>query len=176
MSLNFEQKKAVVAEVNEVASNALSAVAAEYRGLTVDQMTRLRVAAREGNVYLRVVRNTLAKRALEGTDFECMQDRLLGPLVLAFSQEDPGSAARVIEKFAKDHDKLVVKMVSIGGQVMEPEAIGRLAKLPTKDESISMLMAVMKAPIEKLTRTLAEPHAKLVRTVPAVGDQKKAAA
>ena len=176
MSLNFEQKKAVVAEVNEVASNALSAVAAEYRGLTVDQMTRLRVAAREGNVYLRVVRNTLAKRALEGTDFECMQDRLLGPLVLAFSQEDPGSAARVIEKFAKDHDKLVVKMVSIGGQVMEPEAIGRLAKLPTKDESISMLMAVMKAPIEKLTRTLAEPHAKLVRTVSAVGDQKKAAA
>lgn len=176
MSLNFEQKKAVVAEVNEVASNALSAVAAEYRGLTVDQMTRLRVAAREGNVYLRVVRNTLAKRALEGTDFECMQDRLLGPLVLAFSQEDPGSAARVIEKFAKDHDKLVVKMVSIGGQVMEPEALGRLAKLPTKDESISMLMAVMKAPIEKLTRTLAEPHAKLVRTVSAVGDQKKAAA
>ncbi len=176
MSLNFEQKKAVVAEVNEVASNALSVVAAEYRGLTVDQMTRLRVAAREGNVYLRVVRNTLARRALEGTDFECMQDRLLGPLVLAFSQEDPGSAARVIEKFAKDHDKLVVKMVSIGGQVMEPEALGRLAKLPTKDESISMLMAVMKAPIEKLTRTLAEPHAKLVRTVSAVGDQKKAAA
>lgn len=176
MSLNFEQKKAVVAEVNEVASTALSAVAAEYRGLTVEQMTRLRVAAREGNVYLRVVRNTLARRAVEGTDFQCMQDQMVGPLVLAFSQEDPGSAARVIEKFAKDHDKLVVRMVSIGGKVLEPEAIGRLAKMPTKDQAISMLMAVMKAPIEKLARTLAEPHAKLVRTVAAVGDQKKAAA
>ena len=175
MSLNLEQKKAVVAEVNEVASSAFSAVAAEYRGLTVAQMTALRVAARDQGVYLRVVRNTLARRALEGTDFECMRDELEGPLVLAFSREDPGAAARVVAEFRKGHDKLVVRLVSIGGQLLGPGDLDRLAKMPTKDEAISMLMGVMKAPVEKLVRTLAEPHAKLTRTVAAVRDQKQAA-
>jgi large subunit ribosomal protein L10 len=173
--LNLEQKKVVVAEVNEVASSAYSAVAAEYRGLTVGQMTSLRVKAREQGVYLRVVRNTLARRALEGTDFECMREGLEGPLVLAFSQEDPGAAARVLHEFRKDHDKLVVRMVSVGGKLMGPEDLERLAKMPTKDQAISMLMGVMKAPVEKLVRTLAEPHAKLTRTVAAIRDQKQAA-
>lgn len=173
--LNLEQKKAIVAEVNEVASNALSAVAAEYRGMTVEQLTGLRRQAREGGVYLRVVRNTLARRAVEGTDFECMQDRLTGPLLLAFSQQDPGAAARLFKDFGKTNDKLVVTMLSVSGQLLEPSDIDRLAKLPTKEQAISMLMSVMKAPVDKFVRTLAEPHAKLVRTVAAIRDQKEAA-
>ena len=175
MALSLEQKKAVVAEVSKVAANAHSVIAAEYIGLTVEDMTALRTKARQNSVYLRIVKNTLAKRAIEGTDFECMSDALVGPLVLAFSQEDPGAAARVIQDFAKENDKLVVKVVSIGGKLLQPGDIKRLADMPTKEQAISMLMSVMKAPIEKFVRTLAEPHAKLVRTVAAVRDQKQAA-
>ncbi len=175
MPLNLEQKKAVVAEVAEVASGAISAIAAEYRGLTVGEMTELRAKARESGVYLRVVRNSLARRAIEGTDFECMQEGLTGPLVMAFSQEDPGSAARVIAEFAKEHKHLVVKLVSIGGKLLQPSDIETLAKMPTYDQSISMLMAVMKAPTEKLARTLKEVPGKLVRTVAAIRDAKQAA-
>jgi len=175
VSLNLEQKKAVVSEVNGVAGNAVSAVAAEYRGLSVADMMALRVNARNQGVYLRVVRNTLARRALEGTEFECMRDALVGPLLLAFSQEDPGAAARLIGDFSRQNEKLVVKLVSVGGQLLEPSDIKRLADLPTKEQAIAMLMGVMKAPVEKLVRTLAEPHAKLVRTVAAIRDQKQAA-
>jgi large subunit ribosomal protein L10 len=175
VALSLDQKKAVVSEVSEVAANAHSAIAAEYLGLSVGDMTALRAKARENSVYVRVVKNTLAKRAIEGTEFECMSDVLVGPLVLAFSQEDPGAAARVIQDFAKQNDKLVVKVVSIGGKLLAPGDIKRLADMPTKEQAISMLMAVMKAPIEKLARTLAEPHAKLVRTVAAIRDQKQAA-
>ena len=175
MPLNLEQKKAVVAEVAEVASGAISAIAAEYRGLTVGEMTELRAKARESGVYLRVVRNSLARRAIEGTDFECMQEGLTGPLVMAFSQEDPGSAARVIAEFAKEHKHLVVKLVSIGGKLLQPSDIETLAKMPTYDQSISMLMAVIKAPTEKLARTLKEVPGKLVRTVAAIRDAKQAA-
>ena len=175
MPLNLEQKKAVVAEVAEVAGGALSAIAAEYRGLTVDEMTELRVKARESGVYLRVVRNSLARRAIGGTDFECMQEGLTGPLVLAFSQEDPGSAARVVKYFAKEHKHLVVKLVSIGGKLLQPSEIETLAKMPTYEQSISMLMAVIKAPTEKLARTINEVPGKLVRTLAAVRDAKQAA-
>jgi large subunit ribosomal protein L10 len=172
--LSLEDKKAVVAEVSEVAANAYSAIAAEYIGLSVGDMTSLRAKARESSVYMRVVKNTLARRALEGTDFECMTQSLTGPLVLAFSQEDPGAAARVISDFSKENDKLVVKLVSIGGKLLAPGDIKRLADMPTKEQAISMLMSVMKAPIEKFVRTLNEPHAKLVRTVAAIRDQKQA--
>ncbi len=175
MALNLEQKKAVVAEVNEVASGALSAIAAEYRGLSVGDMTQLRAEARDKGVYLRVVKNTLARRALEGTDFECMGDGLVGPLMLAFSQEDPGAAARLIDDFSKDREQLVVRLVSVGGQLYQPSELKRLASLPTKEQAISMLMGVRKAPIEKFVRTLAEPHGKLVRTIAAIRDQKQAA-
>jgi large subunit ribosomal protein L10 len=175
VALSLEQKKAVVSEVSQVAANAHSAIAAEYLGLSVGDMTALRAKARESSVYVRVVKNTLAKRAIEGTEFECMSEVLVGPLVLAFSQEDPGAAARVIRDFAKENDKLVVKVVSIGGKLLAPGDIKRLADMPTKEQAISMLMAVMKAPVEKLARTLAEPHAKLVRTVAAIRDQKQAA-
>lgn len=175
MALNLDQKKAVVAEVAEVAANAHSAIAAEYIGLTVEDMTTLRVKAREENVYLRVVKNSLAKRAFEGTDFACMNDAMVGPLVLAFSQEDPGAAARVISDFAKENDKLVVKLVSIGGELLEAGDIKRLASMPTKDQAISMLMSVMNAPVEKFVRTLNEVPTKLVRVIAAVRDQKDAA-
>lgn len=175
MSLNLEQKQAVVAEVAEVASSAFSAVAAEYRGLTVAEMTALRAKARESGVYLRVVKNTLARRAFDGTEFECMNDSLVGPLVLAFSQQDPGAAARLVRDFAKSNDKLVVKVIAISGELVDVAQIDRVANLPTRDEAISLLMAVMKAPIEKFVRTLNEPTAKMVRTFAALRDQKQAA-
>jgi large subunit ribosomal protein L10 len=175
MALRLEDKKALVAEVNEVASRALSAVAAEYRGLSAGKFDILRSKARENGIYLHVVKNTLAKRALVGTQFECMGDALVGPLVLGFSLEDPGAVGRVIKDFAKDNDKLVVKAVSIGGQLYGSKDIERLASLPSKDQAIAMLMGVIKAPVSKFVRTLAEPTAKFVRTVQAVADQKQAA-
>lgn len=175
MALNIEAKKAIVAEVSEVAASALSAVAAEYRGLTVGQMTELRVKSREAGVYLRVIKNSLARRAVEGTDFECMQEGLTGPLVLAFSQEDPGAAARVISDFTKENEKLVVRLVSVGGQMLGAGEIDRLAKMPTKDQAISMVMSCMLQPIEKLARTLNEVPTKVTRCVAAVRDQKQSA-
>jgi large subunit ribosomal protein L10 len=164
VALNLEAKKVVVEEVSKFAAKAHSAVAAEYRGLTVSELTQLRKTARETGVYLRVVKNTLAKRAVAGTEFECMQDALVGPLLMAFSMEDPGSAARLISDFAKKNDKLIAKVVAIGGQSFGGSELARLARLPTRDQGISMLMSVMKAPVEKLVRTLA-----------AVRDEKQAA-
>ena len=175
MALNFEQKQAIVAEVAEVASTAFSAVAAEYRGITVEDMTALRTQARNNGVYLRVVKNTLARRAVKDTEFECISDGLTGPLVLAFSQEDPGAAARVIKDFAKENDALKVTLVSIGGQMLGASELDTLAKLPTYDQAISMLMSVMKAPVQKLTQTMNEVPGKLVRTVAAIRDAKEAA-
>jgi len=173
--LTLAEKQAIVAEVAIIAADAHSAVAAEYRGITVDDMTALRVKARESGVSLRVVKNTLAKRAVENTEFECITDLLVGPLVLAFSNEEPSAAARVINDFAKENDKLVVKAVALRGQLLDPSDLQKLATMPTKDEAISMLMSVMKAPIEKLVRTLAEPNNKLARTLDAVRNQKDAA-
>ena len=175
MALNIEQKKAVVAEVADAANNALAAVAAEYRGLTVEEMTELRVKAREGGVFLRVAKNTLVRRAVEGTEFECIKDSLTGPLLLAFSMDDPGAAARLVKDYSKSHDHLVAKMVAVGGQAYDASELDRLASLPTYDQAIAILMGVMKAPVEKFVRTLAEPHTKLVRTLDAVRDAKQAA-
>jgi len=175
MALTLEQKKAVVAEVSDVAQSAHSAVAAEYRGLTVGEMTELRAKARTEGVYLKVAKNTLVRRAVEGTDFECMGEGLTGPLLFAFSLDDPGAAARLIKNYAKDNDRLIAKLVAVGAQLHDASELDRLSKLPTRDQAIAMLMGVMKAPIEKFVRTLAEPHTKLVRTVAAVRDSKQAA-
>lgn len=175
MALTLEQKKAVVAQVADAARAAHSAVAAEYIGMTVSEMTKLRVKARSAGVYLKVAKNTLVKRAVEGTDFECMSDSLIGPLLFAFSMEDPGAAARLVKDFAKENDKLVARLVAVGAQLHDVSELERLATLPTRDQAIAMLMGVMKAPIEKFVRTLAEPHAKLVRTIAAVRDSKQAA-
>ena len=175
MALNLEQKKAVVAEVAQAANSALAAVAAEYCGLTVEEMTDLRVKARATGVYLKVAKNTLVRRAVEGTEFECMQEQLTGPLLYAFSMDDPGAAARLVKDYAKEHDKLITRLVAVGGKVFGASELDRLSKLPTYDQAISMLMAVMKAPITKFVRTLAAPHAKLVRTIAAVRDARQAA-
>ncbi len=175
MALNLEGKKALVAEVAEVAARAQSVVAAEYRGLTVGQMTELRAKARRQGVYMRVVKNTLARKALAGTSFESVGPKLKGPLVLAFSKDDPGAAARVVKDFAKAHDKLVATLVSLGGQVLSAAELERVASLPTREQALSMLLGVLKAPMSKLVRTLAEPPAKLARTLAAVRDQKQAA-
>ncbi len=164
MALNLDSKKVVVEEVAEYAAKAHSAVAAEYRGLTVTELTQLRKNARETGVYLRVVKNTLARRAIAGTEFECMQEGLVGPLILAFSMQDPGCAARLISEFSKGHNKLITKIVAIGGKAYDSSELERLAKLPTRDQGISILMSVMKAPVVKLARTLAE-----------IRDQKQAA-
>ena len=175
MALNLEDKKALVAEVAEVAAKAHSVVAAEYRGLTVGQMTELRAKARKSGVYMRVVKNTLARKALAGTSFETVGPKLKGPLVLAFSKDDPGAAARVVKDFAKANDKLVATLVSLGGQVLPAKELERVASLPTREQALSMLLGVLKAPIQKFVATLAAPPAKLVRTVAAIRDQKQAA-
>jgi len=176
MPLNLEDKKALVAEVNAVAAKAQSVVAAEYRGLTVTQMTDLRAKARAQGVYMRVVKNTLARKALAGTAFETIGPKLKGPLVLAFSKDDPGAAARVVKDFAKANEKLVATHMSLGGSVLPGKDIEKLANLPTRAQAISMLMGVMKAPIQKFVATLAEPLPKLARTLAAIRDQKQAAA
>lgn len=173
MALTLEDKKAIVAEVNDVACRALSVVAADYRGLTVTEMTDLRSKARESGVYLRVVRNTLSKIALKDTDFECLSDELKGPLFLAFSEEAPGAAARLLKEFGKGNDKLQVRHISLNGKLLDASSLEAVASLPTKDEAIAKLCYVMKAPVEKLARTLKETHGKLVRTVAAVAEQKK---
>jgi len=176
VAIRLEDKKQIVSEVNEAATGALSAVLADYRGVTVGDLTALRKAARENQVYLRVVRNTLLKKAVENTDFDCIKDALVGPTILAFSMEDPGAAARVLKGFAKENDKFEIKALSIGGKLLGADQIDALATLPTYDQAVSMLMSVMLAPVTKLARTFNEVPAKVTRCVAAVGDQKKEAA
>jgi large subunit ribosomal protein L10 len=175
MALRLEDKQAIVADVADVASSALSAVVADYHGLTVEEMTELRNQARAQGVYLRVVRNTLLKRAIKGSEYECLEEALVGPTILAFSQEDPGSAARVVKDFSKDHEQLEVKALAVGGKLLAASDIDALAKLPTRDEALAQLMSVMQAPITKLAQTMNEVPGKLVRVVAAVKDQKEAA-
>jgi large subunit ribosomal protein L10 len=174
MALRLEDKKAFVKEVSAVAGESLSAVAAEYRGLSVSEMTELRKQARNAGVYMRVVKNTLARRAVEGTDFECMKDTLKGPILLAFAKDDPGAAARVIKDFAKGHEALKAVSLSTGGQLLPASDLARLADLPTLDQARAMLLGVMMAPLSKLVRTLAEPPAMLARTLSARGRQEAA--
>lgn len=175
MALRLDDKKTIVRQIATIAATAHSAVVAEYRGLTVAELSELRIVAKNSGVYIRVVKNSLAKRAIAGTEFECMKDGFVGPLLIAFSMEDLGSAARIINDFSKDHDFLVAKLVAVGGQLYDTSELKRLADLPTRNQAISMLMATIKAPIEKFVRTLAEPHAKLARTITAVKNQKEVA-
>ncbi len=175
MSLSLEAKKAIVSEIAIVAAEAPSAIAAEYIGLTVAEMTELRKTAREAGIYLKVVRNTLAQRAFENTNFECMRDGLVGPLLLAFSNEEPGSAARVIRNFAKENEKLVVKLVALDGKLLEASELERLANLPSLEQARGILLGVLQAPLAKFVRVLAEPEAKLVRLIAARRDQQQAA-
>jgi large subunit ribosomal protein L10 len=173
MTLRLDGKKAIVAEISEVAKQATSVIAAKYAGLTVSELTNLRKAARDSGVYMRVVRNTLARRAFTGTQFECMDAALVGPLVLAFSKEDPAAAARVLKDFVKKYEKLEVHALSMNGVLLPAQDLNRVASLPTRNEAIAQLMAVMIAPITKCVRTIREPHAMLVRVFGAVRDKKQ---
>lgn len=176
MAIGLEDKKQIVSEVNQAASSALSAVLADYRGVNVEDMTALRKTARENKVYLRVVRNTLLKRAVVDTEFECIGEALAGPTILALSQEDPGAAARVLKDFAGENEEFEIKALSVGGKLIEASQIDMLAKLPTLDQARSMLMSVMLAPVTKLARTINEVPSKVTRAVAAVRDQKQDAA
>jgi len=175
MSLTLEQKQSIVAEVNAVASTAQAAIAAEYAGLSVAQMTALRVQARAAGVFVKVVKNTLARRAVAGTAFECLTEKLAGPLLLVFSAEDPGAGARVVRDFAKDNQKLIPVAIAFGGQVRGPEDLQALATLPTLDEARARLLGMLEAPASQLVRTLAEPGAAFVRVLAAYRDQQQAA-
>ena len=173
MALGLAEKQAIVEEVHGAASGALSAALADYRGLTVEEMTALRRDARESGVYLRVVRNTLLKRAVVGTEFECLREEAAGPSMLAFANDDPGAAARLFQRTASRLDEFEVKVLAIGGQLVPAEEIDRVASLPTREEALAMLMSVMQAPAAKLARTLNEIPSKLVRTLAAVGEQQR---
>ncbi|MCF6767364.1 50S ribosomal protein L10 [Thiotrichales bacterium 19S11-10] len=173
--LRLEDKKAIVTEVSEIASTALSAAVADYRGLTVTQMNELRAQARENKVYLKVVKNTLAKRAIEGTEFACMGETLKGPMVLAFSLEEPGASARLIREFVKKNKELEVKGLAMGGELFGEEKLETFAKLPTREEALASLCRVMMAPVTQFVRTLNEPTAQMVRVMAQVGDKKQAA-
>lgn len=161
MALNLSQKQEVVAEIAEVAAKAHSLVAAEYAGTTVSQMTAMRKKARESGVFLKVVKNTLAARAVAGTEFEVVADALTGPLLYAFSTEEPGAAGRLIKEFAKTNDKLKPKVVSIEGKVFGATHVDVLASLPTREEALSML-----------ARVLAEPVTMFARAIKAVADKQ----
>ena len=161
MALNLSQKQEVVAELADVAAKAHSLIAAEYAGTTVTQMTAMRKKARETGVFLKVVKNTLAARAVEGTEYEVVKDKLVGPLLYAFSTEEPGAAGRLIKEFAKSNDKLQAKVVSVGGQLYPASHVEVLASLPTREQALAML-----------ARVLAEPAAMFARAVKAVGEQQ----
>lgn len=161
MALNLSQKQEVVAEIAEVAAKAHSLVAAEYAGTTVSQMTEMRKKARETGVFLKVVKNTLAARAVAGTEFEVVADALTGPLLYAFSTEEPGAAGRLIKEFAKTNDKLKAKVVSIEGKLFDAKHVDVLASLPTREEALAML-----------ARVLAEPVTMFARAVKAVADKQ----
>ena len=173
MPIGLKEKQAIVAEVNETANKALSAVMADYRGVSVDKMTSLRQQARGAGVHVKVIRNTLAKRAFEGTEFECLNEALLGPNILAFSIEDPGAGARVFKDFAKDNESFEIKALSVGGKMLPPDQIDVLAKLPNREQALAMLLSVMQAPITKLARTLNDVPGRVTRVVAAVRDQKQ---
>lgn len=175
MALKLEDKQAIVAEVAAVAAKSTFALAASYRGLTVSQMTELRAKGRDLGVYVRVVRNTLARRAVKETIFECMQEALVGPMILMLSPEDPGSIARLVRDFAKENKLLEVKALSMNGQLLDASKLEAVASLPSREEALGMLLSVLQAPLTKLARTLAEPYAQLARVLAAVRDQKQAA-
>ena len=173
MALRLNQKQEIVAEVNTEAHVALAAVLADYRGMTVSEMTSLREKARASGVYLKVVRNTLAKRAVTGTEYECLNDALVGPTLLAFSKGEPGSAARLLRECTDEYEALQVKALSIGGELLDASQLEAVAKLPTRDEAIATLMATMQEPVAKLARTLSEVPGKLARTLAAIRDAKE---
>lgn len=176
MPLNLSEKQSIVEEIHEVAKSALSTVVADYRGIGVVDFTELRKQGRERGVQLRVVRNSLAKRAFEGTQSECLDDSLVGPSLFGFSHEDPGAGAKLFRDFGQDFPELEVKALAVGGVRYEAADLAKVASLPTKEEAISQLMSVLQAPIAKFVQTLNAVPTKLVRTVAAIKDRQVAEA
>ena len=174
MSLSISQKKAVVSEVSEAIASARAGVLAEYRGLTVSQLTALRAEAHNQGVWIRVVKNNLARRVIEGSDFACLSEYFTGPVIFSAS-EDVVAAARVMAKFAKDNDDLKITVGAMNGVLIDVTTIGALAKLPGRDELIAQLVCVMAAPLQKLAATLNEIPARFVRTTAAIAQSKEAA-
>jgi large subunit ribosomal protein L10 len=174
LSLNLEEKKAVVAEVSEQVSKAQSIIIAEYRGLEVGNMTELRVQARKSGVYLRVLKNTLVRRAVDGTPFSGLASQMVGPLVFGIST-DPVAAAKVLNDFAKSNDKFVIKAGAMPNSVLDANGVKALATMPSRDELLAKLMGTMQAPVAKFVRTLNEVPTSFVRGLAAVRDQKQAA-
>lgn len=175
MALKLEDKKAIVAEVSEVANKTISLVVADYSGISVPAMTSLRQKARENGVELRVIRNTLARRAFKGTELECMEDVLVGPLLYGFAQNEPSAAARLFKDFAKDNEAFSVKALSVAGQFYDAAQLDAVASLPTKQEALSKLAGTLLAPVTKLARTLAEPGNQLVRALDSYRQKKESA-
>ena len=173
MVLSLNDKKAIVSEVSEHAKKAISAIGVDYRGISVTHLTALRKRARDQGIYMKIVRNSLAKRAIKDTSFECMQDSLKGPMLLGFCNDDPGAPARLIKEFSKQTQFLEVKVLSIGGKALGGEALDKVAALPTKQQALGQLASVTQAPVTKLVRTLAETYTTIVRVINAVAEQKK---
>ena len=175
MTLKLADKQAIVAELREVASTAVSAVVADYRSLPVSDMTELHKVAREKNVHMRIYRNTLARRAVVDTEFACLVESLRGPIVLFFSMEEPSAAARLIRDFVKTNEKLEVKALAMEGELLAADQLKSVAELPSRDEALALLLSVMKAPVTKFVRTLNEPAAQFVRVMGQIRDQNQAA-
>ena len=173
MPLRLNDKKAIVDELHQVAKKSVAAIAANYRGLTVAEMTVLIKQARDAGIVLKVYRNTLARRAVQDTDFSCLQESLVGPLVLLFSQDEPSSAARLVRDFAKNRELFEVKALVLEGKLLPPQQLAAVANLPSRNEAIALLMSVIQAPVTKFVRTLAEPYAQAVRVIAAVKDKKQ---
>ncbi len=174
MPLNLAQKKEVVAELANVAAKAHSLVASEYAGLTVSQLTELRKKARQGGVYIKVAKNNLVSRAVDGTDYACVKDTLTGPLLYAFSTEDPGAAGRLIKEFAKANEKLKPQLVAVGGKAYPGTHVEVLASLPTREQALTMLVSLLAQPATMLVRVLAEPASQVARVINQVGQTKAA--
>lgn len=174
MTLNLEQKKTIVAELTDIANQSVSVVAADYRGLTVSAMSELRKSAREVRVHMRVYRNTLARRAFKETACACLEKVLTGPIVLLFSQEEPGAAAYLIEKFIKEHERLEVKGLALVGKLLPAEKLKVVARLPSRKEALSQLTAILLAPMTNFVHTLNEPIAQVARVMVAAVHGRKA--
>jgi large subunit ribosomal protein L10 len=175
MPMRIDDKKIAVEELNGVANKAVSAIAADYHGTTVSELTKLRQEARESSVHLKVIRNTLAKRALNDTKFSCFEDLLVGPTMLAFSLEDPTSAAKLVNNFTKVNKNFQVKGISLGDSLLELSKLSVLANMPSRDEALAQLAGILNAPMTKFVSILNQVPSKLVRTLQAIKDQKQQA-
>lgn len=175
MPMRIDDKKVAVQELKDVANKATSAVAADYHGASVTELTKLRKDARDTSVHLKIIRNTLAKKALTDTKFSCFEDLLVGPTMLAFSLEDPTSAAKLVNDFTKVNSKFAVKGLSLGDSLLELSKLSAIANMPSRDQALAQLAGLLNAPMSQFVTILNQVPSKLVRTLQAVKEQKESA-